>query len=62
LTSRNHDVAFKLTESYASITKAKPMGEDNNALPLLEKLGFCAVEQDATELVQALDYMPLATT
>ncbi|RYP23415.1 hypothetical protein DL765_001120 [Monosporascus sp. GIB2] len=62
ITSRNRDVAFRLTGSYADIIRIPPM-EQAHALALLRnKLGGSADHDDAVALVEALDYMPLAIT
>ncbi|RYP92185.1 hypothetical protein DL770_001692 [Monosporascus sp. CRB-9-2] len=60
ITSRNRDVAFQLTGSYADIIRIPPM-EQAHALALLRnKLGGSVEHDDAVALVEALDYMPLA--
>ncbi|KAF2476755.1 TPR-like protein [Lindgomyces ingoldianus] len=62
VTSRNQDVASRLTDSYASVIEVKLM-DDEDALALLErKLGASADKKDAVELVHLLDCMPLAIT
>lgn len=62
VTSRSQDVAFRLTGNYACIVGVKPMDEDDALALLQKKLGFHADRKDATELLQALDRMPLAIT
>jgi hypothetical protein len=62
ITSRNRELAYKLTESTSDIINVNPMDHDH-ALALLEKkLGPNLEGNDATELLQTLDYMPLAIT
>lgn len=65
ITSRSRDVAFRLTGDYADIIRVRPM-DQAHALTLLQtqlkgSLGQDDAEQeDATALVEELDYMPLA--
>ena len=62
ITSRNRDLAYKLTGSHRSIIEVKPMNEAD-ALALLEKkLGSDVSNGNASELLNVLDYMPLAIT
>jgi tetratricopeptide (TPR) repeat protein len=62
ITSRSQDVARRLTGRGDCLIEVKPMDEDE-ALALLEaKLSFNVNEDDAIELLKALDYMPLAIT
>lgn len=67
VTSRNRDVAFKLTGAYTDIIQVDPMGQ-RDALSLLQnqlKGGYgrdATKQKDATKLVAELDYMPLAIT
>jgi tetratricopeptide (TPR) repeat protein len=62
ITSRNRELAYKLTESTSDIINVNPM-EQGHALALLQrKLGTDLEGNDATELLQTLDYMPLAIT
>jgi tetratricopeptide (TPR) repeat protein len=62
ITSRNRELAYKLTESTSDIINVNPM-DHGHALALLEKkLGTNLEGTDATELLQTLDYMPLAIT
>lgn len=62
ITSRSRDAAYKLTGSYSSIIEVKHMNKDA-ALALLEKkLGCIDNEDEAVQLIQALDAMPLAIT
>ncbi|KAH8586899.1 P-loop containing nucleoside triphosphate hydrolase protein, partial [Bisporella sp. PMI_857] len=62
ITSRSRDVAYRFTGRDSDIIKVKPMDQDH-ALDLLHKklLGNPSTT-DAVELVQSLDYMPLAIT
>jgi tetratricopeptide (TPR) repeat protein len=61
VTSRNRDVAYRLTGSHTCIREVKPMNEQD-ALALLSKKTSSSAQDDAVELLQALDYMPLAIT
>ncbi|PVH68041.1 hypothetical protein DL98DRAFT_634240 [Cadophora sp. DSE1049] len=62
ITSRSRDVAYRLTGRDSDIIKVKPMDRDH-ALDLLhKKLSGNLDTTDAVELVQSLDYMPLAIT
>ena len=61
ITSRNRDVAFRLTGSHKNILGVRPMDKDEAATLLRKKLTFNNTdEQCAVELLQVLDYMPLA--
>ena len=62
ITSRSRDVAYRLTGSHAYIREVKPMDKDDALALLRKKLSFDVDEHNATELLQALDYMPLAIT
>ncbi|OCK73508.1 hypothetical protein K432DRAFT_233234, partial [Lepidopterella palustris CBS 459.81] len=62
ITSRNQDVAYRLTGSYASVIEVKLMDDDDALALLKKKLGAGADEKDAVELVHLLDCMPLAIT
>ncbi|KAI4168991.1 MAG: hypothetical protein LQ343_006022 [Gyalolechia ehrenbergii] len=60
ITSRNRDAAYRLTGSHQDIIEVEPMDE-SRALELLQKRIESEVNDgDAVQLVQALDYMPLA--
>jgi tetratricopeptide (TPR) repeat protein len=62
ITSRSRDVAFRLTGSASDIIEVKPM-DQAHALDLLKKkLETDFEEEIAEELLDALDYMPLAIT
>ena len=61
ITSRNAELAYDLVGSRANIIEIKPMDEGDALALLQKKLGFDADEK-AAELLQALDYMPLAIT
>jgi tetratricopeptide (TPR) repeat protein len=62
VTSRSQDLALRLTGSYVAVVEVKPM-EEGDALALLQKkLGLRPDTERATELLQALDRMPLAIT
>ncbi|KAH7111790.1 hypothetical protein B0J11DRAFT_585727 [Dendryphion nanum] len=62
VTSRSRDVASRLTGSNSSIVEVKPMDVGDGLALLHKKLGSVASEEGAVELLQALDYMPLAIT
>ncbi|KAI9771284.1 MAG: hypothetical protein M1840_002254 [Geoglossum simile] len=62
ITSRSREVAYRLTGSYTYIGEIKPMDEGDALALLRKKLSFDADEHNAIELLQALDYMPLAIT
>ncbi|KAI9777133.1 MAG: hypothetical protein M1839_009089 [Geoglossum umbratile] len=62
ITSRSRDVAYRLTGSHTYIREVKPMDEGDALALLRKKLSFDANEHNAIELLQALDYMPLAIT
>ncbi|KAF1954309.1 hypothetical protein CC80DRAFT_567449, partial [Byssothecium circinans] len=62
VTSRSRDVAYRLTGAYASVVEVKPMGKDDALALLLKKLGPIINEDEAVELIRALDSMPLALT
>jgi len=61
ITSRNAELAYDLVESRANIVEVKPLDEGDALALLRKKLSFDANEK-AVELLQALDYMPLAIT
>ncbi|KAI4112359.1 MAG: hypothetical protein LQ345_006481, partial [Seirophora villosa] len=60
VTSRNKDAAFRLVGSHPDIINVEPMDE-SHALQLLRKKIVGDIDEgNAIQLVQALDYMPLA--
>jgi tetratricopeptide (TPR) repeat protein len=62
ITSRNHSLSERLTGNYSGVIQVMPMSK-NDALVLLEKkLGFAAAEEEANDLVDILEAMPLAIT
>ncbi|KAH8671817.1 TPR domain protein [Tricladium varicosporioides] len=62
LTSRNRNVAFRFTGRDSDIIKVDPMNEAHAIALLHKKLEGSLNMTGAAELVQALDYMPLAIT
>jgi tetratricopeptide (TPR) repeat protein len=62
ITSRNRVVAHRLTGSNSNIIKVEPMGQSDALALLHKKLPGDLSTDDAVELLQALDYMPLAIT
>ena len=62
ITSRSRDVAYRLTGSHTYIREVKPMDESDALALLRKKFSFDADEHNAIELLQVLDYMPLAIT
>jgi hypothetical protein len=62
LTSRSRDVVFKFTGRNSDIIKVDPMDESHALALLHKKLAGHLDMTDATELVQTLEYMPLAIT
>jgi hypothetical protein len=62
LTSRSRDVAFKFTGRNSDIIIVDPMDEAHALALLHKKLEGHLDMTDAAELVQTLDYMPLAIT
>jgi tetratricopeptide (TPR) repeat protein len=62
ITSRNRDVAYRLTGSSSNIIKVEPMDQSDALTLLHKKLQGDLYTDDAVELLQALDYMPLAIT
>ncbi|KAH7108869.1 putative kinesin [Dendryphion nanum] len=60
VTSRSRDVASRLTGSNSSIVEVKPMDVGDGLALLQKKLSSVVSEEGAVELLQALDYMPLA--
>jgi hypothetical protein len=62
-TSRDGDLAYRLAHADTSIIKIKPMDECDALALVQKKLGSVAGEEkEATELIRALDFMPLAIT
>lgn len=59
-TSRNHDLAEKLAGQSAYITQIEPMDKDIALSLLRTKLGANIDQKHASELLEVLDYMPLA--
>ena len=59
ITSRNMDVAVKLTGSYKDIVQIQKMSRDQG-VELLRKKLCCPSDGQAIELLAALDYIPLA--
>jgi tetratricopeptide (TPR) repeat protein len=62
ITSRSRDVAYRLTGRDSDIIKVKPMDQSHALALLYKKLPGNLDKTDAIELVQTLDYMPLAIT
>ncbi|OCK93230.1 uncharacterized protein K441DRAFT_662010 [Cenococcum geophilum 1.58] len=62
ITSRSRDVARRLTGRGDCLVEVKPMDKCDALALLQKKLSFNANEHNAIELLQALDYMPLAIT
>jgi tetratricopeptide (TPR) repeat protein len=62
ITSRNRDVAHRLTGSSSNIIKVEPMDQSDALALLHKKLQGDLSTDDAVELLQTLDYMPLAIT
>jgi Tetratricopeptide repeat len=62
ITSRSRDVAYRLTGSHACIMEVQPMDEGEALALLRKKLSIDTDEENAVELLHALDYMPLAIT
>jgi ankyrin repeat protein len=60
ITSRDRDVAFRLTGSYRDIIRVEPMDKALALALLQKKLGGCAEDDDAIKLIHRLNYMPLA--
>ena len=59
VTSRNMDVAMKLSGGYRDIIQIQPMSPDEGLTLLQHKL-VCPLDGQETELLAALEYMPLA--
>src|SRR5215469_4606388 len=59
-TSRNRDVAYRITGDNRDIITVNPMDEELAVTLLCKKLQGNVNEDDARKLVGALDYMPLA--
>jgi tetratricopeptide (TPR) repeat protein len=62
ITSRSRDVAYRLTGKDSDIIKVEPMDQDHAIDLLYKKLSGNLDTTNAVELVQSLDYMPLAIT
>ncbi|RDW82157.1 hypothetical protein BP6252_03269 [Coleophoma cylindrospora] len=62
ITSRRRDVAFRLTGRNSDIVTIKEMDQDHALALLYKKLQGNSDTADAIQLVQTLDYMPLAIT
>jgi tetratricopeptide (TPR) repeat protein len=62
ITSRSRDVAFRLTGRDSDIIKVKPMDQVHALALLHKKIPGTLDTTDAIELLQTLDYMPLAIT
>jgi len=62
ITSRSQDVAYRLTGSHSCMVAVKPINTDDGLALLQKKLSLDADKNKAIELLQALDYMPLAIT
>ncbi|KAJ4359053.1 hypothetical protein N0V95_002515 [Ascochyta clinopodiicola] len=62
ITSRNHDVAYRLTGAETSIIDVEPMNEKDAITLLQKKFRFPIKKDEATSLINALDSMPLALT
>ena len=62
ITSRNRELAYKLTESTSDIIKVNPMDQGHALALLQKKLGTDLERDDEVKLLQTLDYMPLAIT
>ncbi|OCK74142.1 TPR-like protein [Lepidopterella palustris CBS 459.81] len=62
ITSRNRELAYRLTERASDVIKVEPMDQGHALALLTKKIGRDYSEHDAVELLQALDYMPLAIT
>ncbi|KAF1996308.1 TPR-like protein [Amniculicola lignicola CBS 123094] len=60
VTSRSRDVAHRITGSHADIIMLDPMSEAHALTLLGNRLQITPDQKDASELVEALDYMPLA--
>jgi tetratricopeptide (TPR) repeat protein len=62
ITSRNREVAFELTGRYKHILTVEPMNEVEAVQLLKNTLVETFPQDEMAELVQTLDYMPLAIT
>jgi hypothetical protein len=62
VTSRNRDAAYRLTGNHASIFEVKPMNKDDALSLLRKKIGPVVGEDEAVQLIDALESMPLALT
>ncbi|KAI0439763.1 P-loop containing nucleoside triphosphate hydrolase protein [Xylaria telfairii] len=59
-TTRNKHLAYRLTGSYYNIIDVGPMGQEHALALLAKKSGESADMDTAANLVEALEYMPLA--
>ncbi|ORY05389.1 hypothetical protein BCR34DRAFT_633083 [Clohesyomyces aquaticus] len=62
VTSRSREVAYRLTGRYADLVEVRPMDRADGLALLEKKLGPDATKDKAVELLQVVDYMPLAIT
>ncbi|KAF2194645.1 TPR domain protein [Zopfia rhizophila CBS 207.26] len=62
ITSRSRDGAFRLTGNYADIIRVRPMDQAHALTLLRNKLEGSFEQDDATALVEALNYIPLTIT
>jgi tetratricopeptide (TPR) repeat protein len=62
ITSRDRDVAFRLTGSYADIIRVQPMDQTYALALLRNKLDGSSEPDDEVALVEELEHMPLAIT
>jgi tetratricopeptide (TPR) repeat protein len=62
VTSRSRNLAYRLVGTDLDIIKVKPMDQEHALALLHKKLPESLNTTDSAELVQALDYMPLAIT
>ncbi|KAH7146677.1 P-loop containing nucleoside triphosphate hydrolase protein, partial [Dactylonectria estremocensis] len=60
LTTRNKDLAFRLTGAYQRIIEVGPMTEKEALMLLKNRLGSVSDADDADDLVRVLDLIPLA--
>ena len=60
MTSRSENAAFRLIGSHHDIIKVEPTDQDGALLLFGRKLLGGFEKDDATQLLKALDYMPLA--
>ncbi|KAF2438445.1 TPR-like protein [Karstenula rhodostoma CBS 690.94] len=62
VTSRSWDAAYRLTGNHDNIFEVQPMNKDDAVALLRRKLGSIVSENEAVQLIDALDSMPLALT